>query len=145
MSQLRYVDTNHGHHKQVVYNNFLYWWFVDNKTSSRYICCKKSNNKCKGSITIANDQVIRESNNHNHLGICNSEIEVLCGKQDLKQEVETDLSRMPNELYKNKQADLQTMVPDDILRKFLPTFKEIRSTLAKRRAKHLRKIQTQFD
>lgn len=74
-----------------------------------------------------------------------SEIEILCGKQELKQEVETNLSCKPNELYKKSQLNLQSSISDDIISKYLTSYKDIKSTLAKWRAKHLPKIPKEFD
>ena len=54
--------TKSGAHSSVIYNNYHYWWAEDNKRSTQYICAEKTYKKCSGSITIAQEEVIRSTN-----------------------------------------------------------------------------------
>ena len=42
----------------VIYNNYQYWQAEDNKNSKRFTCIERGTKKCRGSITIADNDVV---------------------------------------------------------------------------------------
>ena len=78
--------TKSGTHSSVIYNNYHYWWAEDNKRSTRYTCVEKTYKKCSGSITIAQEEVIR-STNHSHNCMTDDQVKILIKNQELKKKV----------------------------------------------------------
>ena len=107
-NQIIKLKTNANKREQVVWNGQLYWYFRKNISGTiRYICSKKTTNKCGASITLDGD-TCKQNGIHDHQRMTESEIKCLIEFQNLKDNVLNNIGLSVHILFTDMEERLVT-------------------------------------
>ena len=106
---MQFINTNHGKHPQLAYENQIYWHKKTLKTEATFYQCQNKKYGCPGKITISPGKTsVTKKVAHECMGVTHEAIKVLISKQQLKEKLKdpTYINVTPNTLFMQMKSSL---------------------------------------